>query len=121
MTVRLDFNQHGELVEVDVPARAPSCSDNAPPWFDGHWREWHRGHGCDKDDGRPSAAAQRPIVVVSRGDEDLMMLPEGETCETCANYKRCSWLVGARATSTICDWSPSRFRPRPRGDSETTP
>lgn len=29
------------------------CTDHTPPGFVGHWREWHRGHGCDKDDGRP--------------------------------------------------------------------
>lgn len=27
----------------------------APPWFVGHWREWHRGHGCDRDDGKQRA------------------------------------------------------------------
>jgi hypothetical protein len=30
-----------------------SCADSSPPWFVGHWREWHRGHGCDQDDGKP--------------------------------------------------------------------
>lgn len=30
-----------------------SCTNNTPPGFVGHWREWHRGHGCDKDDGKP--------------------------------------------------------------------
>lgn len=29
------------------------CSDNSPPWFTGRWRDWHRGHGCDQDDGKP--------------------------------------------------------------------
>lgn len=106
----LGYDAHGDVVEVDPPQSKPSCSDNCPPWFDGHWREWHRGHGCDKDDGRPPSAAQRPIEVVSRSDEDLMKLPEGERCETCANFGRCSWLVGAKPTNTICDWSLSRFR-----------
>ncbi len=27
------------------------CSDNSPPWFTGRWQDWHRGHGCSKDDG----------------------------------------------------------------------
>lgn len=31
----------------------PPCKDMSPPWFTGRWRDWHRGHGCDKDDGRP--------------------------------------------------------------------
>ena len=30
-----------------------TCPNYAPSWFVGHWREWHRGHGCDKDDGHP--------------------------------------------------------------------
>ena len=29
------------------------CSNDSPPWFTGRWRDWHRGHGCDKDDGEP--------------------------------------------------------------------
>ncbi len=29
------------------------CTNNSPPWFTGRWRDWHRGHGCDKDDGQP--------------------------------------------------------------------
>lgn len=32
---------------------ARTCNDNSPAWFAGRWRDWHRGHGCDKDDGRP--------------------------------------------------------------------
>jgi hypothetical protein len=28
------------------------CRDLSPPWFTGRWRDWHRGHGCGKDDGR---------------------------------------------------------------------
>jgi len=30
-----------------------SCTDHTPSWFVGHWRDWHRGHGCDQDDGQP--------------------------------------------------------------------
>lgn len=30
-----------------------TCVDNVPRWFTRHWRDWHRGHGCDKDDGKP--------------------------------------------------------------------
>jgi hypothetical protein len=28
------------------------CRDFAPAGFPGHWREWHRGHGCRLDDGK---------------------------------------------------------------------
>ena len=29
------------------------CTNFTPSWFVGHWREWHRGHGCEQDDGKP--------------------------------------------------------------------
>jgi len=32
------------------------CDSNSPPWFTGRWRDWHRGHGCRKDDGKPRSA-----------------------------------------------------------------
>src|SRR5947208_4331453 len=34
-----------------------SCPDNTPPWFTGHWRDWHRGHGCYQDDGKDRSDA----------------------------------------------------------------
>jgi hypothetical protein len=37
--------------------KPPSCTNNTPPRFVGHWRDWHRGHGCDKDDSLPRTAA----------------------------------------------------------------
>ena len=33
------------------------CTNSTPPWFVGHWREWHRGHGCEQDDGKPRSDA----------------------------------------------------------------
>lgn len=30
-------------------AGARSCTDFCPPEWTEHWREWHRGHRCDKD------------------------------------------------------------------------
>lgn len=29
-----------------------TCANGTPPWFTGHWRDWHRGHGCYQDDGK---------------------------------------------------------------------
>ena len=29
------------------------CANGTPPWFTGRWQDWHRGHGCDRDDGKP--------------------------------------------------------------------
>ena len=37
---------------VHLNRNAPACTNFVPPWFTGRWRDWHRGHGCDKDDGR---------------------------------------------------------------------
>jgi hypothetical protein len=35
------------------------CTDDTPAWYSGHWREWHRGHGCEKD---PDAASDQPAA-----------------------------------------------------------
>lgn len=34
-------------------AMKDACNDLVPAGFTGHWREWHRGHGCNLDDGSP--------------------------------------------------------------------
>lgn len=36
------------------------CEDVTPAGFSGHWREWHRGHGCHLDDGKGSDKAMTP-------------------------------------------------------------
>lgn len=33
------------------------CRNFSPPWFSGRWRDWHRGHGCELDDGEPCTPA----------------------------------------------------------------
>jgi hypothetical protein len=30
-----------------------TCSNYEPAGWYTHWREWHRGHGCELDDGQP--------------------------------------------------------------------
>jgi hypothetical protein len=41
--------------ETETPAWGPSpeplkdCSQRCPPTWTGHWREFHRGHGCKQD------------------------------------------------------------------------
>lgn len=35
------------------------CRDMTPAWFSGHWREWHRGHGCDRDPELPKEYADQ--------------------------------------------------------------
>lgn len=53
----LTIEQRAELETLVQYARtrhpSTSCTDYAPRGFSGHWRDWHRGHGCDKDDARP--------------------------------------------------------------------
>ncbi len=34
----------------------PVCGNHSAPWFAGRWQDWHRGHGCNKDDGKPRTA-----------------------------------------------------------------
>jgi hypothetical protein len=34
----------------------PECSNYAPAGFSGHWRDWHRGHGCRLDPDAVAAA-----------------------------------------------------------------
>ena len=38
------------------------CDNSTPSWFVGHWRDWHRGHGCNQDDGRPRSKAAKTEV-----------------------------------------------------------
>lgn len=45
---------------------------------------------------------------MSKGRMDI---PDGKLCKDCASFSRCSWLVGAKADWTSCDFSPHRFQP----------
>ena len=41
------------------------------------------------------------------------VLPIGQTCADCVHQERCQQLLGSdfKIESSVCDWSPSRFRP----------
>lgn len=39
------------------PTARPKCTNHAPRDHAGHWRDWHRGHGCDLD---PTPPAPEP-------------------------------------------------------------
>ncbi len=41
---------------VPIEERCPNMS---PGWFRGHWKEWHRGHGCNLDDGKGARTAPK--------------------------------------------------------------
>jgi hypothetical protein len=43
---------------------------------------------------------------------DTAALPQGKTCKDCHAFEYCNWLLQAKADSTECDWTPSRFRLR---------
>ena len=59
------------------PPRSP-CTDNSPAWFVGHWREWHRGHGCDRDDGKPRAAAATTEITQHEENASTGFLTDAE-------------------------------------------
>lgn len=41
------------VLSIVVESTGQPCSNHSPSWFTGRWRDWHRGHRCDKDDGDP--------------------------------------------------------------------
>lgn len=34
------------------PNKQKNCTNFSPPTFRGRWIDWHRGHGCNLDDGK---------------------------------------------------------------------
>jgi len=46
-----------------------SCRNWSPPWFTGRWRDWHRGHGCELDDGKP--CTPEGLLEIKRGINKL--------------------------------------------------
>jgi len=77
------------------------CTDNTPPWFVGHWREWHRGHGCDRDDGKPRAAVATTEIAQHTANTDTGFLTDAEL-----NFLRASTTSGntllMRALDELC-------------------
>ena len=53
-----------------MPELTKSCTNNTPPGFTGHWRDWHRGHGCDKDDGKLRSEAARVEIAQQSANQD---------------------------------------------------
>jgi len=39
------------------------CQNMSPGWFTGRWRDWHRGHGCELDDGEPVSANGAAMIA----------------------------------------------------------
>jgi len=57
---------------------ARSCTDHSPPWFIGHWRNWHRGHGCDKDDGKVRSEAATTEIEQHAANANTGFLTDAE-------------------------------------------
>jgi hypothetical protein len=55
-----------------------SCTDLSPAWFVGHWRDWHRGHGCDSDDGKQRSAAAQAEIDQHAANEVTGFLTDAE-------------------------------------------
>jgi hypothetical protein len=56
----------------------PCCSNHTPPWFIGHWRDWHRGHGCAADDGVPRSDAASAEIAQHAANETSGFLTDAE-------------------------------------------
>lgn len=54
------------------------CSNSTPPWFYGHWRDWHRGHGCSQDDGAPQADAATAEIEQHAANAETGHLTDAE-------------------------------------------
>lgn len=63
--------------EPESPPRV-SCTNHSPPWFVGHWREWHRGHGCSQDDGKPRSEAAATEIAQHSANGDTGRLTDAE-------------------------------------------
>lgn len=61
-----------------MPQLNETCGDHTPRWFVGHWREWHRGHGCDKDDGKPRSIVATTEIEQHAENADTGFLTDAE-------------------------------------------
>ena len=55
-----------------------TCTDNTPRWFVGHWRDWHRGHGCSQDDGKPRSDDAKAEIAQHGANKDTGYLTDAE-------------------------------------------
>ena len=57
---------------------AKPCPNGTPSWFTGHWRDWHRGHGCDRDDGKPRSGNALTEIAQHEARKDTGYLTDAE-------------------------------------------
>lgn len=65
-----------EAKALQVPPA--QCPESTPRWFTGHWREWHRGHGCSQDDGKPRANVAISEIAQHAANKDTGYLTDAE-------------------------------------------
>jgi hypothetical protein len=61
-------------------AEPHECVDFAPAGYTGHWREWHRGHGCKLDPTVHGEAAPEP-------PKQKPFKQHAKTCPAYGNYQ----------------------------------
>lgn len=80
----------GKAAEPEVRTRP--CRDNSPAGFTGHWRDWHRGHGCEKD---PEAKAASICVRCGYmfADGGVCKCGHNQICGCCEDNHH-AWVAG---------------------------
>ena len=86
-----------------------TCTDHTPSWFVGNWRDWHRGHGCDKDDGKTrSEVAKTEIVQHEKNlasgfltDAELSFLRAATTAGDTLRVRALDELTARRAAKSV--------------------
>ena len=74
---------------------AKPCPSGTPSWFTGHWRDWHRGHGCGQDDGKPRSDAAIAEIAQHEANKATGYLTDAEL-----RFLRASHDVGRHAART---------------------
>jgi hypothetical protein len=55
-----------------------ACTNYSPSWFVGHWRDWHRGHGCNMDDSKPRSDAATTEIAQHEANVATGFLTDAE-------------------------------------------
>lgn len=92
-----------------MPQLNESCTDHTPSWFVGHWRDWHRGHGCARDDGKPRSDDAKTEIAqhaanVATGfltDAELRLLRASTTSGNDLLVRALDELVARRAANKV--------------------
>lgn len=58
---------------------ACECLNFCPPEWQGHWREWHRGHKCGLDPDEPMAPCECPGCLLLAALRELVRAWDGST------------------------------------------